>query len=139
MKLNMEIKAKWPSLTNQKGIILRHDNAKQTLRKIKELKWQILEHPPFSPGMTPSDFCIFWSMQNNLSGKKFDLVEDIKTALLSFLRKKQAVFMKKTSSNYLNVEDSRWWLYLNNKTAVIKMSFIEFYYKSGSNLFNHLI
>ena len=57
-------------------LIFHQDNARQnvslmTRQKLLELGWEVLIHPPYSPGSAPSDFHLFWSLQNSLNGKKF--------------------------------------------------------------------
>ncbi|CAH2092000.1 unnamed protein product [Euphydryas editha] len=64
-----------PELANRKGILFHHDNARphtslMTLNKLKELGWEVLMHPPYSPDLAPSDYYLFRSLQNSLNGKK---------------------------------------------------------------------
>ena len=57
---------------DQKGlgrqkVYLQHDNARPHLaepvtRKIQELGWQVLPHPPYSPDLAPSDYHLFLSL-----------------------------------------------------------------------------
>ena len=54
---------------------LIHDNArphiaKLTEKKIDELGWELLPHPPYSPDLAPSNYHMFRSMQHSLAGKK---------------------------------------------------------------------
>ncbi|KAG5339692.1 SETMR methyltransferase, partial [Acromyrmex heyeri] len=54
----------------RRGVIFHHDNArlyssKMTLDQLKQLKWEILLHPPYSPDIAPSDFYLFRSLQND--------------------------------------------------------------------------
>jgi len=67
-------------MANRKGVIFHHDNArphtsKMTLDKLKELKWEILLHPPYSPDIAPSDYHLFRFLQNDLNDKNFDSVK----------------------------------------------------------------
>jgi histone-lysine N-methyltransferase SETMAR len=44
-----------------RGVLLQHDNARPhtaraTQERIQELQWGLLEHPPYSPDLAPSDF-----------------------------------------------------------------------------------
>ena len=87
--LNEELKKKRPALLNKKGVILQHGNArphvaKATLETLKELKWEVLTHPPYSPDLAPSDFHLFRSLINLLRRKKFGSLEPLKNALGSF-------------------------------------------------------
>ena len=81
-KLNLEMQAKRSRLANRK-YIFHHGNARprvaqKTLRKLKDLNWEILQHPPHSLYLVSSDFHLFRSLQNNLNGKHFDSVEAVK-------------------------------------------------------------
>lgn len=57
-------------------VILQQDNArphtaKLTKKKIEELGWEVLPHPPYSPDVAPSDFHLFLAMFNAQLGTKF--------------------------------------------------------------------
>lgn len=69
-KLNVEFQEKRSVLVNRKSVIFfRHNTrlhvAQQTLRKLKELKWEILQYPLYSPELAPSDFYLFRYLQNS--------------------------------------------------------------------------
>jgi len=47
-----------------KEMLLLHDNARphtaaHTLETLKQLKWEAMEHPAYSPNLVPSDFHLF--------------------------------------------------------------------------------
>ena len=49
-------------------VILLHDNARPHVAKVvkkylETLKWDVLSHPPYSPDIAPSDYWLFWRMQ----------------------------------------------------------------------------
>ena len=94
-RLDAAIREKRPVLANRKG---NHDNARphvqQTLRKLKELKWEILQHPPYSPDISPSDFHLFRSLQNSLNGKNLNSVEAVKNYLTNIFQEKPSSFYK---------------------------------------------
>ncbi len=46
--------------------------------KLKELGWQTIPHPPYSPDLASSDYHLFLSLSNNLRGKQFQDEEDLK-------------------------------------------------------------
>lgn len=96
-QLKVAIQEKRPILANRKGIIFHHDNARphtsmQTQKKLRELNWDLLIHPPYSPDLAPSDFHLFRSLQNNLTGKKFASREALKNYLDSFFANKLISF-----------------------------------------------
>jgi len=41
-----------------------------TRQKLRELGWEVLMHPPYSPDVAPSDYHLFRSLQNSLNGVK---------------------------------------------------------------------
>ena len=43
--------------------------------------WEVLTEPLISLHIAPSDFHLFWSLQNFLNGKKFNSLEDGKMHL----------------------------------------------------------
>ena len=45
------------------------DDHKTLLEKVK---WDILDHPPYSPDLVPSNFHLFLHLKKHLAGKKFD-------------------------------------------------------------------
>ena len=60
-----------------KGIRLLHDNArphktKLVKEKINDVGMIELEHPPYSPDLSPCDFWLFDGLKKHLSGKEFE-------------------------------------------------------------------
>jgi len=52
-----------------KEILLFHNNARlhtaaHTLETLKQLKWEVMEHPAYSPNLVPSDFQLFGPLKN---------------------------------------------------------------------------
>ena len=61
MKLDKEIKEKRTELATRKGVIFHQDNARPytylfTRKKLVELGWEVMPHPPYSPNFAPSDY-----------------------------------------------------------------------------------
>ncbi|XP_055698617.1 histone-lysine N-methyltransferase SETMAR-like [Phlebotomus papatasi] len=97
VELKKVIEEKRPILSNRKGVLFHHDNArphvaKPTLAKLKEMNWEIMPHPPYSPDIALSDYHLFRSLQNNLNGKKIKNVEDVKNHLDTFFNEKPRNF-----------------------------------------------
>lgn len=59
----------------------RVHTAKTTMTMIKNLKWQLLPHPPYSPDLAPSDFHLFGPMKEPLRGIRFKDEKEIKRAV----------------------------------------------------------
>ncbi|GFU49760.1 histone-lysine N-methyltransferase SETMAR [Trichonephila clavipes] len=89
-KLNAVIKQKRPALAFRKGIVFHHDNARPhtamvTHQKLNALGWEVLGHPPYSPGIAPYDYYLFRSMQSYLTGKNSSLLKVFLRQLLAIL------------------------------------------------------
>jgi transposase len=53
-----------------------HDNARphsanQTTATLRSFKWEVLQHPPYSPDLAPSDFNLFGPLKHHLSRERF--------------------------------------------------------------------
>ena len=99
-RLNQKLKSKRPSLFNRKGIILQHDNARphkarKTSEKIRELNWEVLPHPPYSPDLAPSDYHLFRSMEHSLREKKFRSAAEVENHLKEYFDSKSESFFKR--------------------------------------------
>jgi histone-lysine N-methyltransferase SETMAR len=98
-KVNANLKKNRPFLVNRKGILFHQDNARphvavNTVLKLKELDWDLMEHPPYSPDIAPSDFYLFRCLQNHLDGAKFQSAEEVKKEVLEFFDSKSPYFFK---------------------------------------------
>ena len=70
--------------------LLLHDNARphtaaHTLETLKQLKWEAMEHPDYSPDLAPSDFHLFGPLENALRGRRFSCDDDVKSAVYQWL------------------------------------------------------
>jgi histone-lysine N-methyltransferase SETMAR len=73
---------------------IRH-NTKVIQEKIREPQWEILPHTVYSSDLAPSDYYLFWSLQNYLNGKQYENDEEIKSDPAAFFASKPACFYKK--------------------------------------------
>jgi hypothetical protein len=44
-------------------------------------KWELLEHPPYSPDFAPTDFHLFGPLKEHLGGKRFADDEEVETGV----------------------------------------------------------
>lgn len=85
------------SLINRKGPILLHDNARPhvarlTSRKLFELGYETLPHPPYSPDLSPTDYHFFRHLDHFLRNKKFPNQNSIENAFLEFVNTRDSNF-----------------------------------------------
>lgn len=84
-QLDEKIREKRPGLKKKK-IIFHQDNAPahksvRTMAKFQELHYELLEHPPYSPDLAPSDFYLFPNLKRFLRGKRFSSNEEVIAAV----------------------------------------------------------
>ena len=96
-QLKAALDEKCPELVNRKCIIFHQNNARQhvslmTRQKLLQFGWEVLIHPLYSPDIAPSDFHLFWSLQNYLNEKNFNSLEDCKRHLEKFFAQKDKKF-----------------------------------------------
>ncbi|KAK6021555.1 hypothetical protein OSTOST_12770, partial [Ostertagia ostertagi] len=77
----------------ERQVILLHDNARPhtaSVAKItlQELGWEILQHPPYSHDLAPTDFLLFRSLSNHISGEHFENGEHLENWLKNFFDSK---------------------------------------------------
>lgn len=69
----------------KRRIILHHDNASshtaaRTIDYLKKQNVEILDHPPYSPDLSPNDFFTFPKIKKSLRGKRFQSGEEAVSA-----------------------------------------------------------
>ena len=42
-----------------------------------ELKFELLQHLPYSPDLAPSEFCLFPNLEKLLGGERFMVIEEV--------------------------------------------------------------
>ena len=66
-----------------------------TRKKLLRLGWEVMLHPPYSPGLAPSDYYLFRTLQNSLNGKTFNDDEAVKSHLVQFFADKDEKFYER--------------------------------------------
>ncbi len=105
-KLRTAIKNKRPGKLSR-GIELLHDNARphtaaETVSLIKSFKWNIVNHPAYSPDLAPSDYHLFPNMKSHFAGSDFDNDEEIKDAVMTYLKSLDANFYEEGISKLIH-------------------------------------
>ena len=83
--------------TRHEAIIFNYDNARPHVaipvkNYLENSGWEVLPHPPYSPDLATSDYHLFRSMPNALTGIRFTSEQGIKNWLDSFLANNPAQF-----------------------------------------------
>ena len=98
IRLKRAIAEKRPEYATRHGALIFHlDNARPHVaipvkNYLENSGWEVLPHPPYSSDLAPSDYHLFWSMQNALTGIWFTSEQGIKNWLDSFVAAKPAQF-----------------------------------------------
>ena len=95
-----KLRVQQPGLANRYGVLLLHDNArpyiaKQTVKKLAELKCEVLPHSPQSPDLSPTDYQFFKYLDGFLNGKIFKEECAVKTAFDEFIASRLLDFYQK--------------------------------------------
>ncbi|KAF0705241.1 histone-lysine N-methyltransferase SETMAR-like [Aphis craccivora] len=79
------------------GIILLHDNARphtaaKTQEKIQDFLWELFNHPPYSPDLTPSDYFLFLHFKKWIGGQCFENDKELQNAVENWFNSQAASF-----------------------------------------------
>ncbi|XP_046976424.1 histone-lysine N-methyltransferase SETMAR-like [Vanessa cardui] len=82
------------------GVLFHQDNAPShkvavAITAIQESGFEILEHPPYSPDLDPSDFDLFPRLKEHLRGKKFEDNSEVMASVKKFLESQSKDFFLK--------------------------------------------
>ena len=96
-EMHQKLRLMCPRLVNMKGPILLHDNARPhiaqpILQKLKELAYETLPHPAYSPDLSPTDYHFFKHLDNFLRDKCFKNQDDAKNAFNAFVTSREPDF-----------------------------------------------
>jgi hypothetical protein len=68
------------------------------------MDWEIMNHPPHSPDLDPSDFHLLGPMKVHLGGQKFQTEDEFKCGVLNLLCSQSKIFYVPGISNL----EGRW-------------------------------
>jgi hypothetical protein len=60
--------------------------ARTTQERIRELQWELLEHPPYSLDLAPSDFYLFGPLKYHLGCRRLADDEEVEAEVRKWLR-----------------------------------------------------
>ena len=80
-RLKSEIAKKRPQMKMER-VLFHQDNAPchksfATMEELRELHFEFLPHPPYSPDRAPSDYYLFKHLKQELCGNKFGSNEEV--------------------------------------------------------------
>ena len=58
----------------------------------RQLKWEAMEHPAYSPDLAPSDFHLFGPLKNAFHGRRFSCDDDVKSSGASVATRQPKTF-----------------------------------------------
>lgn len=113
-KLKPAIRSKRRGLLSQ-GVLLLHDNARphtalKTIETVQKLKFEVLQHPAYSPDLAPSDYHLFGPLKDNLRGRHFGTTNELKEAVHDFLHNQPKSFYSSGIEKLIN----RWTKCIDN-------------------------
>jgi transposase len=53
---------------------------------LRRYNWEVLDHPPYSPDLAPSDFHLFGTLKKHLGGRRFATDGEVQQAAMSWLQ-----------------------------------------------------
>ena len=74
------------------------------MAKMYKLGFELIPHPPYSPGLVPCDFFLFPNLKIWLGGKKLSSNEDVIAAINAYF----AAFDKKYFSDGMKKVETHW-------------------------------
>jgi histone-lysine N-methyltransferase SETMAR len=116
-RLDDKIREKRSGL-QKKNIIFHQDNATahKSVLVMENLHYELLEHPPYSPDLAPSDFCLFPKLKLYLAGQRFSSNQEAIAAVEGY----SAVLTKNHYRDGIMVLEHRW-----NKGISLKGDYVE--------------
>ena len=65
--------------------IARTDVARMALKKLHDMNYELLPHPPYSPDLSPTDHHLFRHLANHTKNKKYETITDLKSDIDGFI------------------------------------------------------
>ena len=80
-------------------IILLHDNAPPYTAnlvrdKLQKFGWETLQHPPYSPDLSPCALHIFGNLKKDICGRRFHLDEEVREWVRLWIHQRYTSFYK---------------------------------------------
>ena len=87
-ELRQAIKSKRPGQLI-KGVLLHQDNSTAhkslvAMSVVHDCGFELIDHPPYSPDLAPSDYFLFPNFEKHLAGKRYESDDDVISAVEEF-------------------------------------------------------
>lgn len=69
--------------------------ARETVALFKKLGLKLVEHPPYSPDLAPSDYYLFINFKSWQRGQKYSSREDLETRVTDWFQGKRATYYER--------------------------------------------
>lgn len=107
-ELRKAIKSKRPGKLT-KGVLFHQDNAPAhksvvAMAAVRDCGFELVDHPPYSPDLAPSDFFLFPNMKKHLAGKRYQTDDEVISAVEDFFGDQDESFY----SNGIKALQHRW-------------------------------
>ena len=95
-ELRQAIKSKRPGKLT-KGVLLHQDNAPAhkslvAMSAVHDCGFELIDHPPYSPDLAPSDYFLFPNLKKHLAGKRYESDDDVISAVEDFFEGQEENF-----------------------------------------------
>ena len=82
-----------------KGVLLMQDNAsphssERTQAALRDLQFETLPHPPYSPDLSPCDYWLFGPMKKYLKGRRFENLQQLSSSVSQWVRSTPETFFR---------------------------------------------
>lgn len=97
-KLSDALRQKRPGKLHHR-VLFHHDNAPAhtshlSRAVLREYRWEILPHPPYSPDLAPSDFFLFPKLKENIKGVHWESISSVESAVLNWFSAQNPAFFR---------------------------------------------
>jgi hypothetical protein len=73
-------------------IVMQEQHAFDEEPRSQNFKWEVLEHPPYSPDLAPSDFHLFDPLEHHLSAEHFHDDEAVEKEVTAWFQQQPKEF-----------------------------------------------
>jgi hypothetical protein len=70
----------------------QYGDANKTNETLQNFRWEVLEHPPYSPDLAPSNFHLFGPLKHHLSAEHFPDDEAVEREVTAWFRQQPKEF-----------------------------------------------